>query len=143
LPPPDAVVCPSPCAEDPGHSLVVDMSQASSAGFRYTAAGAYQRLQDGRTQPGTASIANLVVLATETSTSGCCDPAGNPLSATQVVGSGRALVLRDGRRYEGSWSKPSAEQHFTVSRPDGSLLPLKPGPTWVLLAPASAVPASP
>ncbi len=140
LPPPGETGCPPPCADPPGDSLDVSISQATTAGFRYDPAGAYRRLQGGRPHPGTASIANVVVLATQIGPAGCCDPAGNPLSATQVVGTGRALVLRDGRRYEANWSKPSATQHLAISRPDGALLPLKPGRTWVLLAPASALP---
>lgn len=143
LPPPGEMVCAPPCAEPPGNSITVNISQASAAGFRYDHAGGYQRLQGGRPHPGTASIANIVVLGTQISPAGCCDPAGNPLSATQVVGTGRALVLRDGRRYAGRWSKSSGSQHLAVTRPDGTFLPLKPGPTWVLLAPASALPPSP
>ncbi len=147
LPPPDAVVCPSPCTEHPGHALVVEFSPASRAAFRYQSDGLYHRLHGaGRrteTSMGTGGVANVIVLAMEMQPAGCCDPAGNPLSATNVVGSGHALVLRDGQRYEANWSKPSRERHFTVTRPDGSPLPLKPGPTWVLLAPTSAVPKSP
>lgn len=146
LPPPSAVACPPPCTDHPGHAILVKMSPASQAGFRYGGDSLYHRLQDGRLEPGTVpsgGVANVVVLATQTGPGGCCDPAGNPLSATQVVGSGRALVLRDGQRYEASWAKPSPRRNFAITRPDGTPLALKPGPTWVLLAPASAVPKPP
>lgn len=147
LPPPGAVACPPPCADQPGHSIVVKISSASQAGFRYEDDGLYHRLQDGRpdsrTVRGTGGIANIVVLGTQMGPGGCCDPAGNPLSATQVVGSGHAIVLRDGQRYVASWSKPAPERHFAITRTDGTPLPLKPGPTWVVLAPASALPKPP
>lgn len=144
LAPPGAVICQPPCADHPGREIVVKMSQASQAGFRHEADGLYHRLRDTRPNRGTeavqSGVANVLVLATQIGPGGCCDPAGNRLAATQVVGSGRALVLRDGQRYEASWSKPLPHHHFTITRPDGTPLALKPGPTWVLLAPASAVP---
>ena len=61
-----------------------------------------------------------------------------PLSVT--VGSGNALILRDGQAWDAQWSRPSADAptHFTVG---GADLPLAPGQVWVLLensrAPAS------
>ncbi|MFN2556250.1 MAG: DUF3048 domain-containing protein [Nitriliruptorales bacterium] len=146
LPPPNAVACPPPCAQPPGHALVVEMSPASRAFFRYEADGLYRRLRAGHgpeTDREAGGVANVVVLAMQVRPAGCCDPAGNKLISTEVVGSGHALVLRDGQRYVASWSKPAPDHHFAITRPDGTPLPLKPGPTWLLLAPESAVPKAP
>ncbi|MEV1019573.1 DUF3048 domain-containing protein [Streptomyces sp. NPDC050264] len=55
----------------------------------------------------------------------------SPLSRT--VGSGRAVVLRDGRAYDAAWQRPGAGSGtaFTV---DGQPLPFAPGQVWVVFA---------
>lgn len=57
--------------------------------------------------------------------------AASPLSRT--VGSGRAVVLRDGRAYEARWQRPTATDgtEFTA---DGQPLAFAPGPVWVVFA---------
>lgn len=142
-----AVTCPDPCEHDPGTAITIAMSHVSETTFTYDpAAGVYRRLQDGRPQlltgAGAVAAANVVVLATEVTDGGCCDPAGNRLSETRTVGSGHAVVLRDGRRYEATWTKTRPEEHFTITGADGQAFAFKPGPTWVVLAPQAAVPAS-
>lgn len=139
-PPSGAIPCPPPCAADPGRSIVVPMTGVSTTSFEYEeAAGVYRRLQDGQPDEvmggGRIGAANVLVLGTEVSEVGCCDPAGNSLTETQVVGSGPAVALRDGRRYRLMWSKPSAAAQIQVAAPDGSPFRFKLGPTWVLLAP--------
>jgi hypothetical protein len=47
-----------------------------------------------------------------------------------LLGEGRALLLRDGQRYEGLWRRPSAESLMQVFTPDGQPLPFKPGTIW-------------
>ncbi len=143
-PPPGAVPCRAPCQADPGRSLTVRMSHSSITRFDYDpAAGRYRRFQDGRPMrvigPGRVGAANVVALGMAVRQAGCCDPAGNPLQETRVVGGGRAVVLRDGRRYEGTWSKNSPASHYTVMVA-GRPFAFKPGPTWILLAPADALP---
>lgn len=59
---------------------------------------------------------------------------GSPVART--VGSGQAVVLRDGQRYAGTWARPTAQSPTTFHTVDGRELPLAPGPVWVLLAPA-------
>ena len=56
------------------------------------------------------------------------DGAATPLSL--LVGSGEAIVLRDGRAWEGKWSRTGldAPTLFTV---DGAELTFAPGQTWV------------
>lgn len=142
-PPPGPVVCQAPCPQDPAAPITIPMSHVSRAGFQYDPpAGVYRRLRNGGPQQFAApvGVANVVVLAMRTRAGGCCDPAGNPFVATEVVGSGRGVVLRDGQRYEVGWAKPSPDGQFAITRPNGTPFPLKPGPSWVLFAPASAVP---
>lgn len=59
---------------------------------------------------------------------------GSPVART--VGSGQAVVLRDGQRYTGTWSRPAAQSPTTFHTADGQELPLAAGPVWVLLTPA-------
>ncbi|MFE6887932.1 DUF3048 domain-containing protein [Streptomyces sp. NPDC057694] len=57
----------------------------------------------------------------------------SPLSRT--VGSGRALVLRDGRAYDARWSRPGARGGTTFTAADGGgPLPFAPGQVWVVFA---------
>ena len=51
---------------------------------------------------------------------------------SQTIGSGPALVLRDGRAYSVTWSRPSAGSgtHYTKAGQD---FPLAPGQVWVAL----------
>lgn len=144
-PPDGQVPCPDPCEDDPGAGILVEMSPQAVAGFAYDAEQArYRREQDGVPQTvagsGRVGAANVLVLATEVRQEGCCDPAGNPLTVTETVGEGRAVVLRDGRRYEGRWSKAAPGAHVQVEGPDGRPFAFRPGATWVLLAPESGVP---
>lgn len=59
---------------------------------------------------------------------------GSPVART--VGSGEADVLRDGQRYTGTWSRPTAQSPTTFHTADGQELPLAAGSVWVLLTPA-------
>ncbi len=142
-PPAGAVACPSD-APDCGSAIQIRMSRVTRTGWQYdSASGLYRRSQNGEptrvTGPGVVGAANVVVLGMDISSIGGADPAGNPLVHTEVIGSGKGIVLRDGKRYPVTWSKASATAHFVLTGPDGQPLPLKPGPTWVHLAPAGAL----
>lgn len=56
---------------------------------------------------------------------------GTPVAHT--VGSGQAVVLRDGQSFSGTWSRPTAQSPTTFHTADGRELPLASGPVWVLL----------
>ncbi|HEY7593603.1 MAG TPA: DUF3048 domain-containing protein [Actinophytocola sp.] len=58
----------------------------------------------------------------------------SPVAAT--VGHGRAFVLRDGRRFTGTWSRPRPRAPTRFHTVAGLDLPLARGPAWVLLVPA-------
>lgn len=144
-PPDGAVPCPDPCDEDPGDAIRVAMSPGSVTGFTYdAAAGLYRRDQGGTPQtvtgPGQVGAANVLVLVTGIRQEGCCDPAGNPLNVTEIIGNGRALIMRDGNLYVGEWSKAAADEHVKVFGPDGRPFAFRPGPTWGMFAPERGVP---
>jgi hypothetical protein len=66
------------------------------------------------------------------------DVLGNNSPDTHSIGSGRAVVFRDGVRYEGTWKRPTrgVGTHFLTTAGDDILL--RPGgQTWVLLVPST------
>lgn len=48
-----------------------------------------------------------------------------------LLGTGTAYIVRDGKVYEVTWSRPNEESVLTFLNSDGSVFPLKPGKTWV------------
>jgi hypothetical protein len=52
----------------------------------------------------------------------------------QTVGSGTALVLRDGRAYRVHWSRPTADGGTAFTLPDGQPMPFARGQVWVAFA---------
>ncbi|OIJ66361.1 DUF3048 domain-containing protein [Streptomyces mangrovisoli] len=65
------------------------------------------------------------------------DVLGNPTPYTQTVGSGRAVVLRDGKAYDVTWSRPSAAGGTTFTAADGTPVNFARGQVWVVFAKAS------
>ncbi len=51
-----------------------------------------------------------------------------------TVGTGTALVLRDGRMYQARWSRPLAGAGTSFTQPDGRPMPFARGQVWVVLA---------
>jgi len=124
-PPADAV--------DDGGSVEIAMSEAYRTTWQYdVAAGVYRRQQNGRpftvTGPERIGAANVVVLEVRH----FVGDSGYPES--DVLGSGDAIVLRDGQRYPARWSKPTATDPLQILTADGlEPFPLRPGPTWLHL----------
>lgn len=61
-------------------------------------------------------------------------PNQTPVPLTATLGSGAAVVLRDGRAYQAHWSRAAAAAPLRLTSPSGRALPLHPGVTWTLLA---------
>ncbi|MGW2423387.1 DUF3048 domain-containing protein [Streptomyces sp. NPDC001709] len=64
------------------------------------------------------------------------DALGNRTPYTRTVGSGTAQVLRDGRSFDASWSRPSATQGTAFTAADGARMNFADGQVWVVFAPA-------
>jgi len=62
------------------------------------------------------------------------DQAGSPAAYTHSVGTGRAVLFRDGRRVEGTWLRPRLGDPTRFRDRSGADLLLRPGGVWVLLA---------
>jgi hypothetical protein len=62
------------------------------------------------------------------------DVNGNPSQFTYTVGKGSVAVFRNGKRVNGTWSRPTVSSGTTLRTTAGKPLPLMPGNTWVVLA---------
>ncbi|MBN9610262.1 MAG: hypothetical protein BGO26_03100 [Actinobacteria bacterium 69-20] len=69
---------------------------------------------------------------------GTLDPAGNPSHLTKTLGSGSFTLYRDGRAITGTWSRSKVSDPTRYLDGSGKPVLLKPGKTWVLLAPSNA-----
>lgn len=88
------------------------------------------------TDDGRLEAATVVVQYVRVRDSDLGDSGGNITPYTESVGSGRALVLRDGKEYEARWKRPSATGGTTFTGADGKRMPFARGQVWVVLAPA-------
>ena len=61
------------------------------------------------------------------------DKGGGNTPHAVTIGTGDAVVMRDGFAYPVIWRRPSAEAGTTFIRPDGSVMDFKPGQTWIVL----------
>jgi hypothetical protein len=78
--------------------------------------------------------ATVIIQYTRIATSRFEEYGGRPPYATSV-GSGRAVILRDGRAFTVHWSRPNFDGGTTFTQPDGKRMLFAPGQVWVLLAP--------
>jgi Protein of unknown function (DUF3048) N-terminal domain/Protein of unknown function (DUF3048) C-terminal domain len=58
---------------------------------------------------------------------------GVPPPYAQSVGSGTAVVLRDGRAWRVRWSRPNSDGGTTYTLPSGATMTFAPGQEWVVL----------
>jgi hypothetical protein len=78
--------------------------------------------------------ANVIVLFAETLETGMRDSAGSVVLDIRLEGSGDAIVLRGGRRYDVRWtSAPDSPPRFATA--EGTGLPLAIGKTWIEVLP--------
>ncbi|WP_055555792.1 DUF3048 domain-containing protein [Streptomyces sp. NBRC 110028] len=112
-----------------------------SAGFTFTWSATGKRwlvAMDGTpartTDGGPLGAATVVVQYTTVRSSRFHDVLGSVTPFTETVGSGTALVLRDGKAYETRWSRPGAGGGTTFTTTDGDRMTFAPGPVWVVLA---------
>ncbi|MDT0446848.1 DUF3048 domain-containing protein [Streptomyces sp. DSM 41886] len=90
---------------------------------------------DGTPAPGVAP-ATVVVQEVTVRESEYHDYLGNFTPYTETVGSGEAVVLRDGRAFAAEWERPSERSGTEFTTPDGSPLNFAPGQVWVVYAQA-------
>lgn len=75
----------------------------------------------------------VVIQYTKIGTSGYIEWGSRPPYAN-TVGSGSAIVLRDGRAYHVHWSRPDENAGTAFTLPDGKRMPFARGQVWVVFA---------
>ena len=121
----------------------VDVPLSASADVTWKWDGtAWRRSQDGQpfTVTGTGRIgpANVIIQYVQIVSAGYTDVAGTPVPSSVVIGTGKAILLRDGKAITGTWSKASRSAVTQFTGADGTQLDLHPGSTWVELLPNTA-----
>jgi len=111
-----------------------------AASFRFTWSAAKRRWlvsMDGTpamtTDSGRLAPATVVIQYTTVRTSRFLEY-GKPPPYAESVGSGTALVLRDGRAWTTHWSRPSAEGGTTFRTAYGQRMTFALGQVWIVLA---------
>ena len=104
--------------------------------FVYVDAVGYVRVQDDAihvTREGAEiTVTNVVVMETE-----YVQNAADAQSIDAItVGEGAANILIGGRRWEGRWSRATANDPYVFRTAEGAEILLEPGRTWITLVPA-------
>ncbi|MFR9729492.1 DUF3048 domain-containing protein [Saccharopolyspora sp. MS10] len=130
-------VGPAPAGGEPRESAQVDY-RAASTGFTWSPQehrwlvsmdGAPAVTTDG----GRLGAGTVVLQQVEIRDSQLSDSKGSVTPHAQTVGSGRAVVLRDGQAFDARWSRPSPEAPTAYTTASGEPLPFAPGQVWVAL----------
>jgi hypothetical protein len=111
-----------------------------AASFRFTwsaAKGGWLVSMDGAaavtTDSGRLAPATVVIQHTTVRTSRFLEY-GKPPPFADSVGSGTALVLRNGKEWQAHWSRPAAGGGTTFTTASGQPMTFAPGQVWVVLA---------
>jgi hypothetical protein len=96
--------------------------------------GRYTVFQDGHAMPGVAP-ANVIVQRVSVRGSRYVDVLGSRTPYTTTTGRGPAVLLRDGRLLTATWRRLTVKTGTRFLDDKGRDLPMKPGPTWILLQP--------
>ena len=122
----------------PARSVSIVFSTLSDTGWAWDA-GQWVRQQDGEPfelENGAAvAAANVVIQRVEVSTDTIVDASGSHSPIVTMTGTGKAMVLRNGKVIYGTWER-ATENDLTVFRTKGGEeIALTPGVTWVELVP--------
>jgi hypothetical protein len=88
------------------------------------------------TEGGQLGGSTVIIQYTQISTSRFEEYGGRPPYA-KSTGSGRAVILLDGKEYTVHWSRPTLTGGTTYTLPNGKRMLFAPGQVWVVLAPDS------
>ena len=112
------------------HSAVADWRWQGGQWVRFLD-GSPMNLENG--SPITAD--NVVIQQVQTAESAIHDVAGYPSPEVTVTGTGKAWIMRDGEVIAGTWSRSGLGDITTFTTKSGDTIDLKPGTTFVELAP--------
>jgi hypothetical protein len=120
-------------ARYPGATVAATWDAASTK-WLISRDGRKQQLTDG----SQANATNVLIQYVSVSTSKFVDANGLATPDSKTVGSGKAVLFRDGQRYDGTWARAKASAATTWTGTNGAALTLSPGRTWVLLLPVGS-----
>jgi hypothetical protein len=123
-------------------SLAIPYAGAGKVTYAFdAAAGTYHRTQGGQTTidaDGKKEVMpdNVVVIKTEVKEiPGTADVTGAPSVDFRATGTGAVVILREGKRFDGKWTRAGASEMYRFADPAGAPIPLKPGLTWIHIVP--------
>ncbi len=123
-------------------SLVIPYTGAGKVTYTFdTAAGSYHRTQGGQaTMDDNAKKEvmpdNVVVIRTEVKEiPGTADVTGAPSVDFRATGTGAVVILREGKRFDGKWTRGGASDLYVFTDSAGAAIQLKPGLTWIHIVP--------
>jgi hypothetical protein len=127
-----------PSPSRPRTSATIAFSFSNTAEWAW-AGGRWVRQLDGepmRSESGaTLAVDNVVIQEVVVTMSDILDAAGNPSPEVELLGRGRAWILRDGRLVKASWHRESLGDVTVFETKAGEEIGLAPGTTFVELMP--------
>ena len=118
--------------------ISVNLSNFNEVDYQY-ADGSYARSIGGTPhvdeREGQIFTENVVVIFVDVLSTGRQDSSGAAVPDYDVVGSGEAIVFRDGRALEGSWVRSSTGDMFAFVDGQGEPISLAVGRSWIEVVP--------
>ncbi len=136
----------------PATSAVIDYPSTTAAWQYDAASGLYVRYSDGlvhtdATTGAPLTAANVLILYAPHALSDIVESEwqGQPIYGLHIdlTSGGEALLLRDGQAYAVRWTRPERDGLLRLFTPEGGVLPLKPGVTFVQVFPPSTEQVAP
>jgi hypothetical protein len=122
-----------------GHVADVRLSPAQRTVWRWKAkTKTYARYDGSRPSISSGSqlrARNVLVLSVAMKNTKYKDPSGAPVPETQMVGSGKGVLLTRGKALNVSWSKKKTGKKIVLTTRGGDPVSLDPGNLWVELVP--------
>jgi len=123
-------------------SLAIPYTGAGKVTYAFdAAAGTYHRTQGGQTTTDADAKKevmpdNVVVIKTEVKEiPGTADVTGAPSVDFRATGTGAVVILREGKRFDGTWTRGGTSDMYKFADSAGVSIPLKPGLTWIHIVP--------
>ena len=124
-------------------TVEVQMSPDHQVTYRYSEVdGGYLRFHGDQPHEDASgrhlAATNVVVLFVQQLETNRTDVSGAPVPDYEVLGTGEAVVFRNGQVLAGTWERGRLQDFFRLVGPDGLGVRLDPGTTWIQLAPLEA-----
>jgi hypothetical protein len=132
---------PGKAAGKDAATFAIPYTGAGKVTYTFDAAAGYHRSQGGQTTMDDDAKKevmpdNVVVIKTEVKEiPGTADVTGAPSVDFRATGTGTVVILRDGKRFDGKWTRGGTSDMYRFTDSAGAPIPLKPGLTWIHIVP--------